>query len=89
MKMKQPLQVLFLEFLLGVFLEGKELLHYTSQFPCSAISFTTELDTILTLGLVNSHSVCAKAHLQPHCMSWVLEASIFLAPLYYIFCNMY
>ena len=67
MKMKQPLQVLFLEFLLGAFLEGEELLHYTSQFPCSAISFTTELDTILTLGLVNSHSVCSKAHLQPHC----------------------
>ena len=54
MKMKQPLQVLFLEFLLGAFLEGEELLHYTSHFPCSAISFTT----ILTLGLVNSHSVC-------------------------------
>ena len=32
MKMKQPLQVLFLEFLLGAFLEGEELLYCSSQF---------------------------------------------------------
>ena len=32
MKMKQPLQVLCLGFLLGAFLEGEELLYYSSQF---------------------------------------------------------